>query len=72
VIKESFLYYDDNSGYSKLIRELIFSRYLYVNHIERYMHRLSIEGRPLYYFAVTCWKKQDIPDDFLKKIGLEC
>lgn len=71
-IKESFLYHDDNTGYSKTIRELIFSKYLYVNHIERYRHRLSIEGSPLYYFAVTCWKQNDVPGDFITKIGVDC
>lgn len=63
-IKESFLYHADNSGFSRLIRELIFSEYLNINHLERYRHRLSLEGTPLYYFAVVCWKNADIPLDF--------
>ena len=69
-IKETFLYSKDVSGFSKLIRELIFSEYLNINHLERYRHRLSIDGTPLYYFSVVCWKKADIPADFIKKLGI--
>jgi hypothetical protein len=67
-IKETFLYFADKSGFSKLIRELIFSEYLNINHLERYRHRLSIEGKPLYYFSVVCWKNAHIPEEFVSKI----
>ena len=69
-IKETFLYNTDISGFSKLIRELIFSEYLNINHLERYRHRLSIEGKPLYYFSVVCWKKADIPMKFFNKLNI--
>ena len=65
-IKETFLYNSDESGFSKLIRKLIFSEYLNINHLERYRHRLSIEGSPLYYFSVVCWKNKDVPDKFIQ------
>lgn len=52
-IKETFLYNTDESGFSRLIRELIFSKYMNINHLWRYRHRLSIEGEPLYYFSVV-------------------
>jgi hypothetical protein len=45
-IKKTFLYNTDHTGFSKLIRGLIFSEYLNINHLERYRHRLSIEGGP--------------------------
>lgn len=67
-IKETFLYNTDSTGFSRLIRELIFSEYLNLNHAERYRHRLSIEGTPLHYFAVVCWKKAHVPEDFLDSI----
>ena len=70
-IKETFLYNTDESGFSKLIRELIFSEYLNINHLERYRHRLSIEGTPLFYFSVVCWKRADIPVEFIKKLNIE-
>lgn len=67
-IKETFLYDTDMTGFSKLIRELIFSEYLNLNHAERYRHRLSIEGSPLYYFSVVCWKKAHVPLELLERI----
>lgn len=66
-IKETFLDEDDLSGFSRMIRELIFSKYLDVYHLERYRHRLSMEGEPLYYFAIAARKNGDIPVDFLNK-----
>jgi len=54
-----------------MIRELTFSKYLDVYYIERYRHRLSIDGEPLYYFAIVARKKSDAPDSFLKSKGIE-
>ena len=69
-IKETFLFETDTTGFSKLIRDLIFSEFLNIHTLERYRHRLSIEGNPLYYFAVACWKKADVPQDFIEKTGI--
>ena len=65
-IKETFFDASDESGFSKLIRELIFSKYLDIYHIERYRHRLSIEGEPLYYFAIAGRKNADVPTEFIE------
>lgn len=65
-IKESFFDSSDKTGFSTMIRELIFSKYLDVYHIERYRHRLSIEGKPLYYFAIAGRKNAGVPADFLE------
>ncbi len=62
-IKETFLDKSDETGFSKTIRELIFSEYLDIFILERYRHRLSIDGEPLYYFAMVGWKNGDIPPD---------
>ena len=70
-IKETFFNETDKSGFSTMIRELIFSKYLDVYHIERYRHRLSIEGEPLYYFAIVCRKNADVPMEFLSSSGVE-
>lgn len=67
-IKETFLQEKDKSGFSKLIRNLIFSEFLSINHLERYRHRLSMEGKPLYYFSIVCWKMGDIPADLLNQL----
>lgn len=64
-IKETFLDHSDNTGFSRLVRELIFSEYLDVYHIERYRHRLSIDGEPLFYFAIAGRKNADVSEDFL-------
>lgn len=69
-IKETFFDISDASGFSRMIRELIYSKYLDVYYIERYRHRLSIEGEPLYYFALACRKNLDVPDEFLASKGI--
>lgn len=65
-VKETFFDKSDTSGFSSMIRELIMSEYLDVYHIERYRHRLSIEGEPLYYFAIAGRKNADVPNQFFE------
>lgn len=67
-VKETFLHSSDDSGFSRLIRELIFSNFLDIHHLERYQHRLSIDGEPLFYYAITARKRADISDPFKEKI----
>ena len=69
-IKETFLDRRDDSGFSQLIRELIFSDYLDVYRLERYRHRYSIEGEPLYYFALSGKKNGDVPSSFVESLDL--
>ncbi len=69
-IKETFFDRNDDSGFSKMIRELVFSEYLGMYHIERYRHRLSIDGKPLFYFAIAGRKIADVPDHFLESKGI--
>jgi SAM-dependent methyltransferase len=69
-IKETFFSRRDETGFSRALRELIFSQYLDVYHLERYRHRLSIDGEPLFYFAISGRKNADVPDDFLPSIGI--
>ncbi len=64
-IKETFLDRSDDSGFSQLVRELIFSEYLDLHHLQRYRHRFSIEGEPLYYFALGGKKTADVPPSFI-------
>lgn len=70
-IKETFLDKSDTSGFSRFVRELIFSEYLDIYHMEKYRHRLSMEGAPLYYFALIAQKTAEIPDDFLERYDIE-
>ena len=69
-IKETFLDRSDTSGFSKTIRELIFSEYLDLYHLVRYRHRLSIEGEPLFYFAIAGRKNADLTHDFLESVDV--
>ena len=57
-IKETFFSPSDKSGFSSYIRELIFSERFEVFRIDRYRHRLSMEGVPLYYYAVVGRKRE--------------
>ena len=70
-VKETFLDASDNTGFSRTIRELIWSEYLDLYYLERYRHRLSMEGEPLAYFAVAARKNADVPDGFLEERGIE-
>lgn len=70
-IRDTFLDNSDTSGFSRFIRELIFSEYLDVWHLEKYRHRLSMEGIPLFYFAVVARKTAEIPEGFLAKHELD-
>ena len=52
-IKETFLDHTEHTGFSRLVRELIFSKYLDIYHLELYRHRLSMEGTQLFYYALV-------------------
>ena len=52
------------------MRELIFSEYLDLYHLQRYRHRYSIEGEPLYYFALGGTKLGDVPPAFVEALDL--
>jgi SAM-dependent methyltransferase len=69
-VKETFLDRSDDSGFSQLIRELIFSEYLDLYHLQRYRHRFSIEGEPLYYFALGGRKTGDVSASFADSLDL--
>jgi SAM-dependent methyltransferase len=60
-IKETFLQERDNSGFSRLIKHMLMGDLLQVHHLERYRHRLSIDGAPLFYYMLCGRKMADIP-----------
>ncbi len=66
-IKESFMLESDTSGFSGLIKWLMLSDALEVHHLERYRHRLSMDGRPLYYYALVGRKESGIPPDVIAR-----
>lgn len=59
-IKETFLYDGDRASFSRLVKELMHNEALEVRHLERYRHRLSIDGAPLFYFLMVGRKRADI------------
>lgn len=69
-IKHTFLDPSDTTGFSTLVRELLFTEAIEVHHIERYWHRLSMEGKPLAYFALVLRKNTELPADLLERVGL--
>lgn len=60
-IKETFLQESDRSGFSMLVKHLLVSDTLQVHHLERYRHRISIDGRALFYYVLVGRKESDIP-----------
>ena len=70
-IKETFLDHAEHGGFSRLVRELIFSKHLDVYHLERYRHRLSMEGKQLFYYALVGRMTASIPETFLAEHGIE-
>lgn len=67
-IKETFLLESDTSGFSTLVKSLLVTDALEVHHLERYRHRISIDGRPLFYYALVGRKERDIDADTMARI----
>jgi SAM-dependent methyltransferase len=70
-IKQTFLDHAEQTGFSRLVRELIFSKYLDIYHLELYRHRLSMEGKQLFYYALVGRMTASIPESFLEDHGIE-
>lgn len=62
-IKETFLRPGDRSGFSELVSTLMTSGIIEVPHLERYQHRVSIDGNPLFYYMMVARKAGEIPED---------
>jgi len=67
-IKETFFNSNEVGDFSGLICGLIYSKYISLYHLERYRHRLSIEGEPIYYFAIAAKKIKNIPEDWTNSL----
>lgn len=64
-LKETFLSEKDSSGFARLVHRCIEGGVLDLRASERYQHRLSSNGSPLYYTAMVGIKKSHIPDQFV-------
>jgi hypothetical protein len=60
-IKQTFLDARETATLHRTIRELVFTDYLEIHHLERYRHRLSIDGEPIFYYAIAGKKTADVP-----------
>lgn len=67
-IKDTFLLDSDTSGFSTLIKNLPVTDTLAIHHLGRYKHRVSIDGRPLFYCALIGRKERDIPEYILASL----
>lgn len=65
-IKETFLDHRETTDFSRTVRELVFTDYLEIHHLERYRHRLSIDGEPIFYYAIAGRKTADVPDELFE------
>ncbi len=64
-IKEDFLHHSDDTGFCSLINKLHRDRFIQIEAYRRYRHRLSDQGRQLFYVAMIATKTRDIPADYL-------
>lgn len=62
-IKDTFLDQSETTEFSRTVRELVFTDYLEIHHLERYRHRLSINGEAINYYAIAGQKTADVPPE---------
>ena len=65
-IKEAFLHPGEDSGFSEFINQLSADKIIRIESYQRYRHRVSTSGQPLYYVAVVAQKLRDLPDGYLE------
>ncbi len=64
-IKEHFVRDQDSSGFSRLIRRMLDEQAMLPLAEERYQHRLSVQGNPLYYVAFVARKERDVSEAWI-------
>jgi hypothetical protein len=67
-IKEDFLKEKDSTGFTKLVRQLSRNEIIQIQAYRRYQHRLSMNGRPLYYVAMVAKKLEDVPPQLVDSL----
>jgi SAM-dependent methyltransferase len=67
-IRDRFLETDESSGFSRLIERMIEEGVLDDVERRKYRHRLSVNGEPLYYYALAARKTADIPAVWLEEV----
>ena len=62
-VKEDFLRENDDTGFSRLVRELSRREIVQIQSYRRYCHRRSVVGDPLHYVGMVARKLREVPDD---------
>lgn len=62
-VQQTFLDHRETAELNRTIRDLVFTDYLKIHHLERYRHRLSIDGAPIFYYAIAGQKTADAPQE---------
>ena len=62
-VKQTFLDHRETAELNQTIRDLVFTDYLEIHHLERYRHRLSINGEPINYYAIAGQKTATVPPE---------
>lgn len=65
-LKDTFLSEKDSSGFARLVHRCVEDGVLDLKVSERYQHRLSSNGSPLYYTAMVGVKQAHIPDQLVR------
>jgi hypothetical protein len=68
-IKEDFIEDNDSTGFSSLLSRMLERGILELRTRHRYCHRLSVDGRKLYYVAMVGLKRGPIPQALIKTEG---
>jgi hypothetical protein len=70
-LKERFTDKDDPTGFSSLISSMIDEKILEIRCEHRYCHRLSVDGKQLFYIAVIGRKQKDLKSEFLQELSVD-
>jgi hypothetical protein len=70
-LKESFTDKDDPTGFSSLISHMVDEKILEIRCEHQYCHRLSVNGKQLFYIAVIGRKQKDLKSEFLRELSVD-
>ncbi len=65
-IRDSFLNARDRTGFSKLINDMSCGGIIQIESWKRYVHRLTVHGKPIEYIAIIARKHSNVPESMLE------
>ncbi|MDX1933900.1 MAG: hypothetical protein SFU56_14975 [Capsulimonadales bacterium] len=66
-IKETFFCGGDDTGFFRLLRCLWEDGLVQIEAMRRYIHRRSVDGKPLHYVALVARKCADVPEELVEE-----